>query len=314
MVAIACVIGSFASLFQVQTVDAATIYAVTGGKGGQAPAAERDAESVLYRIDQDSGVATLIGSTGITQFTSLAFDPTSGMLYGHQNIRGFNPFNPGGGSAGYLHRIDPATGATTQVAATNSVISDLSFDSAGRLVGWMQFTYVDGRTSDVDQLLRIDKSDGGGITEFLGGFGSNQTGLAFTPNGNLFIKSGDYAGQTNANIGGVHQIDPLTGLPLGPAIDTLLGPLSTLSALSDRSALTVVRDASDITNVRSALGTIDLETGAFTQGSEIVTENGDSLVITALAVSVSVPEPSAVLLTVLGSATLLARRRRLTHP
>jgi len=57
-------------------------------------------------IDPTTGAATSVGSTGLRNPTGLAFDPTSGTLFGVDN------------TTGELVTIDPTTGAATVVGAT----------------------------------------------------------------------------------------------------------------------------------------------------------------------------------------------------
>lgn len=82
----------------------------------------------LYRIDPSSGVATLVGSTGVSSLQSLAFDPTSGLLYS---------LNIGPGEAS-LGTISTSTGAFTSIGLsvlTGADSQTLTFDSAGTLYG-----------------------------------------------------------------------------------------------------------------------------------------------------------------------------------
>jgi hypothetical protein len=80
----------------------------------------------LYRINTTTGVATLIGNLGLTNIVEgdLAFDPTTGNLYGLQDQVGNNLF---------LFSINPSTGVGADigiVAAVNG--SDFSAMTEGQ--------------------------------------------------------------------------------------------------------------------------------------------------------------------------------------
>lgn len=313
----------FAALWSPSDTEAALVYAVTGGRGGAAP-------STLYTVDTVTGNATRVGGpaaqTGVSQITGLAFDPKSGVLYGHQNY----PDLPPGGPLvrGTLHTIDLSTGLATAVGETESAITDISFHSSGQLYGWMNGSQRTGFTSLSDKLVTIDKTTGTFSlveNQRASDIPSNQSGLAFTPDDRLFLKSGEISkGKPKAEwVGRLHSINQTT-VAAAWSVDTSPAPISTLTAISNDFAMTIVRDVNNDGNVISLLATIDLRSvvpdgtpdgtpnmalGAMNFGAEI-TENGNSLIITALAVPVSVPEPNAVLLLALGSARLLARRRR----
>ncbi|KAA1262498.1 hypothetical protein LF1_50630 [Rubripirellula obstinata] len=292
---------TFPALLWTNNAAAATVYAVTGGRGGPGP-------STLYAVDSATGNATLIGATGVDQIVGLAIDPTSGILYGHQNYP--DSFD----AIGTLHRIDLSTGVATPVGQTNAAITDISFHSSGQLYGWMDGSSRDGFTEFSDKLVTIDKDSAVfslvDTTRVLD-VGVNQSGLAFTPNDRLFLKSGDVdrRGEPPEEWEGtLYQMDEALAVSVSSS-PTDAAPVSTLAAISNRLALTVVRGFDDSGDLASALATLDLTTGVVEFGPAI-TENGNSMNITAIAVPVSVPEPNAVLLLMIGAARLLARRRR----
>lgn len=87
------------------------IYAIEQGTGA------------LYTIDVDTGVATFIASTGLASIGDIAFDPTSGVLYGLG--RNF-PFS--------LYTINPSTGASILVGNIgHEVRTGLACSGTGQL-------------------------------------------------------------------------------------------------------------------------------------------------------------------------------------
>jgi hypothetical protein len=108
------------------------------------------ATSDLYTLNPETAEATSIGATGHA-FTALAFDPTSGVLYGATS-------NNSAATIRALYTLDPATGTATligqfKLGGTGSAtpIGDLAFDSTGQLWGWS------GTTGQIHQ---IDKATG----------------------------------------------------------------------------------------------------------------------------------------------------------
>lgn len=98
----------------------ATLYAAKGGSGN----------SPLYTVDPVTGVFTSVGSTS-RAFTGLAFDPTSGVLYGATSNN--SPLN-----LRSLVTVNPASGATTLVGSfgIGGTLADIAFKSDGTLYGW----------------------------------------------------------------------------------------------------------------------------------------------------------------------------------
>ena len=82
----------------------------------------------LYWIDPTTGAATLVGAIGFNRVGAIAFDPTTGILYG-EGIAG---------STHVLLSIDRSTGAGTVIGPTgvNSPFQDISFRSDGTLYGY----------------------------------------------------------------------------------------------------------------------------------------------------------------------------------
>jgi len=114
----------------------------------------------LYRIDLASGVATDIGATGFSDIESLSFSPSSGLLYGVDDV------------TDQLVTIDTASGAATAVGPLGVNITDtgLSFDCLGRL--WMSTDAPKNPTN----LYRLDPATG--LATLVGNQGQEVTGLA----------------------------------------------------------------------------------------------------------------------------------------
>jgi hypothetical protein len=175
----------------------------------------------LYSIDRATGVATLIGSSGLldsqggpNKVSAIAEDPITGQWYG---IFGSNC------TGARLITIDPSTGAGTIIGplvgagfdATNDTGSQaacyggseaLIFANDGTLYagGWNAgFT--------CGNFLKLDKSTGAVLSVLptdnnpVQGCNSSIAGLARAPDGTLWVSRGN-------NIPGVvHTINPLTG-------------------------------------------------------------------------------------------------------
>src|SRR6266478_887964 len=98
--------------------------------------------SSLYRVDSSTGAATLIGSIGYSRVGSLDFDST-GTLYGVGT--------PLGQTNVVLLKIDPTTGAGTQVGGLgtppNTGVADVSFRNADGML----FAYQGGSIYTIDK-------------------------------------------------------------------------------------------------------------------------------------------------------------------
>jgi hypothetical protein len=144
----------------------------------------------LVAIDPASGAVTPIGPTG-DAMTGLAFDPTTGQLYG--SVGGFEPNVADG-----IYRIDTATGQSTLVGTTGlgGPTPDLHFDLSGQMYG------VKGGGVGVNNLITIDKNTGAGTIVGPVGF-SAVSGLgAFTPSAIATVDAGVLLGSTGFADGG----------------------------------------------------------------------------------------------------------------
>jgi Ca2+-binding RTX toxin-like protein len=132
--------------------------------------------SSLYKINPATGARTdTIGEIGFS-VTGLAFDPTTGQLYGSTTSN--DPEEPGS-----LIRINTTTGAGTLVGASGTTIipacdtgtADITFTTDGSLYGWTECS---------DDLVLINKATGVGAVVGPSGIGSFGSGLSADPDDN----------------------------------------------------------------------------------------------------------------------------------
>ncbi len=124
--------------------------------------------SQLVTVDQFTGALTFIGSTGFINVGGLAFDSTTGTMYGG---------TAGSAGGGNLITIDLVTGAGTLVGATGfNQISALEFAPDGTLYGG-----TGGSLADAGQLVIINPATGAGTAVGPTGF-PVVSGLSFSEN------------------------------------------------------------------------------------------------------------------------------------
>jgi hypothetical protein len=116
----------------------ALLYGVTGSG---------NSSSLLYTVDPDTGLTTLIGDTGLTHLTGLDFDPTSGTLYAVWSVPTLEA----------LYTLDPGTAASTLIGSTGYQIPDITIGPDGVLRGWAE---RDGVGNDLDDPVVINKVTG----------------------------------------------------------------------------------------------------------------------------------------------------------
>jgi Ca2+-binding RTX toxin-like protein len=143
------------------------LYAADGAGGNPA--------TTLYTVNPATGATDqTIGPIGFS-VTGLAFDPTTGILYGSTTSSDAN-------EPGSLITINKQTGAGALVGAPGTTIipgcdtgtADLTFTTDGTLYGW---------TECFDMLVQINKSTGVGLN-FGPGEGSSGSGLDADPDDN----------------------------------------------------------------------------------------------------------------------------------
>jgi hypothetical protein len=205
----------------------------------------------LWRINLDTGVATLVGGTGFTDIESLSFSST-GVLYGISD------------GSKQLVRCSLANGSCTAVGALGVTFKDtgLAFDNSGRL--WMSTD----EPGPPETFFRINPNTGAGTA--IGHQGQEVTGLAFG-GGILYGLGGDY----NNNL---VTMDRSTG------VATPVGPLGTVSLVDggidfdEDGVLWGISDPSDVDEtIPSQTFTIDTSSGAATVVATITDEGGGPL-------------------------------------
>ena len=261
-------------------------------------------DSILYKIDPTTGAATQLGDTGLNHFTGLAVHPTSGVLFGHRNLR-FTDL-------GELYTLNIGTAFPTFIGTTGISASDLTFADDGTLYGWMELH--DGRFGmDVDDLVTFSQSTGVVTRVGEAGSDSNRSGLAFDSNGALHLK-----------VGAVSQAD---GMPRMFTVNPATGVTTSGQALTGNPTNTLDFDENDVAysverrfDVSNAylgtfLQTIDIQTGVVTDVARIQTSANISPHISAIAFTSfevsAVPEPSTYALfscVMLGMIGVLGRR------
>ncbi|PYS64737.1 MAG: hypothetical protein DMF76_04175, partial [Acidobacteria bacterium] len=132
-----------------------TLYGTVITSGGGA--------SQLRTLDPFAGTSSLVGPTGRGPIAGLAYDQTSGTMYG---ITGGN--GSGGGAIGNLVTINLTTGAATTVGSVGFNAGSLEFGPDGNLYA--------GSTDGAGNLYRIDKTNGAATLVGRTGF-NNVTGL-----------------------------------------------------------------------------------------------------------------------------------------
>jgi len=142
------------------TITGSTLYgsAFLGPSGGAS----------LYMLDQNMGLATLIGPIGFNQVGGIDFDPLTGVLYGTGKRASDSTF--------VTITINPETGAGTEVGVNSTAFQDISFRSDGTLFG-----YGGGNIYTLDT--------GTGASSLVGNTGAgfpDGNGLAFSPSGTLY--------------------------------------------------------------------------------------------------------------------------------
>ncbi len=167
------------------------LYGMTSFLGGPTP-------NALYKIDPTTGASMLVGATGLKGIFEgdLGFDPTTGVLYGVQNVTT--------GGLG-LFTLNTSTGLATSIGNVerSGDLSDLAFDKAGNL-----FLLDD----DSNTLLEVNKSNGSIISSVplsltLGPVGA----MAFDPSsGKLYVVDGTDGPYTGTN--SLYTLNTTTGV------------------------------------------------------------------------------------------------------
>ena len=237
--------------------------------------------SNLYRVDTGTGVATPIGSTGVTSLGGLAA-AADGTLYAH--------------TSSALYTLDPATGAATFVGPLG-----MSAPEGGLAIQPGTGTLFGVRSvQGEDALLTIGTASGAAtVVGLLGDAGRDTSGIAFRPGDGALFGVAFRGGFADDLV----RIDPSTG------VATTIGPLGTnVFGLDDPNvgglefdALAGVLYYSD----GDGLYTVNPQTGPAT----LIGAHGVS---NLAGLAVVVPEPGATM-TMAAAMIMILRRRRTVH-
>jgi hypothetical protein len=154
--------------------------------------------STLYTINPATGaVISTIGATGQNHFTGIGVNPITKVMYGFRNI-GIQ------GYSGELYTIDPGTGAATLVGPCPIWSPDLAFSPSGVLYAWAEFSVSMG----TDFLCTIDQNTGAVTMVGDPAIFTTKSGLAFTPSGDLYLKTNGILYELNPANGAVISTVP----------------------------------------------------------------------------------------------------------
>lgn len=283
---------SFASF--ISGAASAALVGITGGNASP---------SVLFELDPITGaVIREIGNTGLSHVTGMAFEPSTGDLYLHQNHR-----LSGGGT---LWRYDSTTWAPTRVGTTHIGTPDIAFDASGTLFGRMKSQ--DGldpqfNNHDIDRLVMLDPRTGkatqiGNVAPDSHPF---QVGLAVDANDRLILK-----GNVNNNVVTVFEVSKTSGV-LNRVVDLSASSnsISVLAFDKNNQAYSV-----EYKSGAAWLQTLDLTTGAVTNLGSLGAIPISALAFTSnlLPTSITaVPESGSAIWLLTISGIAFVNRRRL---
>jgi len=138
----------------------------------------------LYRVNLQTGAATLVGLHGITNLLALAYHPPTNQFYAVARETGEN-----------LYRLDPATGAATLVGPTNiSQIEGLAWDSRRNVM--MALSFVTSTLYSLNLTTAV-------ATPVASTTGLVNLGMTYDP-----VRDRFWVAETTPNI---YQLDPNAG-------------------------------------------------------------------------------------------------------
>lgn len=243
--------------------------------------------SDLYTVDPQTAQATLVGPVmlnGTTQLTitALAFQPGTGVLFG---VSG-NEYSP----SRQLVNINPSTGYATSLGTIGTTsshnTSDISFASDGTLYGW---------TVRGGPLVTLDVTNAARTTVGSAANGTQGNGLAFAPNGTLYLAGPTGPGDlytVDRNTGAITSVATLSNIPLnfGSSINAMAADPNGVLYVTGRSSGHQLVTINVSTGVMTSIGTLPFE--------------ADALAFAAI------PEPSTLALLLAGGVILILTRRR----
>ena len=233
----------------------------------------------LFKINPATGAATFIGSTGINsdrgvpEVSGIAFDPTTGVLYGitgsacsGARLITINTSTGAGTLVGTI--VGPGFDATTGPSGCPGGSDALAFSSDGTLYagGWNG----NGSTTG-GALLRVDKSNGAVLAVYRTTNGIHLAGLVFDDSGVLWAsRGGNGPGQ-------IHTINPADGQTLSTlALKTATGTADN-AIVSDLAFGPAGKLYASLPS-ENQLATIDLTSGVITRigsfGAEVARMSG----------------------------------------
>jgi hypothetical protein len=212
------------------------------------------APQALYQIDTTTGLATMIGDTGVTEITGLSFDFAQGVMYAYTTNADLYTLDLNSGAAtlvgnavqvvpegdlamdmqgqmfgvsgGDLGLVDMTSGAFDPLGALGDAgydVSGLAFDASGALFGYAMNGTLD------DALLQIDAGTGAATLVGPSGLnaGSAVAGMDFDPfSGEMYLSDGGslytldlLSGQ--AGLIGGHGVTGMSGVAFIPAPSSL---------------------------------------------------------------------------------------------
>lgn len=184
------------------------LYAATGS--GPTSGCSGTAAS-LYTVNTGTGALTLvgpikIGTTQVNHVTGLAFDPTTGTLYGYMNGQQSNCSDFAHGT---LLTIDKTTGAATVVGSQglSAVQSpDMTFDPFGQAYLWAECDFSCNPIRE--DLMTANKATGTSALVGECGCSAYSAGIAFDSLGRMYLKA-----RNNPAI--LARVNPFTGHVFG---------------------------------------------------------------------------------------------------
>lgn len=211
-------------------------------------------ESSLYRIDPDTGNATLIGPTGFFFCRGLDFHPVTNVLFAGC----FNDVE-GAGTEQALITIDLRTGKGTEIGLfnANGILQDFSFSMDGTL-----YAYFRAKVSNF--LATIDLNTGEASEIGPSGLFGEGNGIGFDQFNVLFLAQTDmipslYSLNQSSGLASLVTdltIPPLTegfpvinSLDLNPATDVMFGSLDIQQFSYEHHLVTIDTSTGVVTNV-----------------------------------------------------------------
>lgn len=249
--------------------------------------------SLIYNRDVETGVASNPRNTGIGHLTGIAADPFSGSLYGLTTF-GSSPANS-------LVRINPLTGAFTTVGATglqHIYEGDLAFSPVtGQLFGLQDSPNAPNGPIN---FFRLDVNTGTAtvIGTLPASAFSDYSAMAFDSAGNLFVvNTAEGSGSST-----LLTVNPNTGAILrSVTMNVALGAAAGLT-FDPTTGVAYLAGGDDVTN---SFYRLNVGTGqASLIGQLHITEGLAGLAF------IPVPEPSALVLLIVGGIVVCGGRPR----